>query len=82
MGICEQVRFVLLHLWDQLEQGVREQCSDGERDEISQDSGEKDLLSTGHDEDAKEGGKVNQCNTAETKTPHCKQEEKRASLPK
>lgn len=50
----------LLHLWDELEERVREQRSNGQRDEVSEHAAEKHPLRARQDEDSQERGQVNQ----------------------
>lgn len=64
-------RDVLPHLWDELEERVREQRADGERDEKHEHPAEKGLLGTRNDEDPQQGGRVNHGHTEKTKAPHC-----------
>lgn len=67
----ERGRDVLPHLWDELEERVREQRADGERDEKQEHPAEKGLLGTRNDEDSEQGGHVNHGHTEKTKAPHC-----------
>lgn len=62
---------VLLHLWDELEERVREQRSNGQGDEVCEHTAEKCFLRARQDEDSQERGQVNQRNTEEAKAPHC-----------
>lgn len=62
---------VLLHLWDELEKGVREQRSNGQGDEVSEHTAEKRFLRARQDQDSQERGQVNQRDTEEPKAPHC-----------
>lgn len=50
---------VLLHLWDELEERVREQGSNGQGDEVSEHTAEKRFLRARQDEDSQERGQVN-----------------------
>lgn len=47
---------VLLHLWDELEERVRKQRSNGQGDEVSEHTAEKCLLRARQDEDSQERG--------------------------
>lgn len=49
----------LLHLWDELEERVREQRSNGQGDEVSEHTAEKRFLCARQDEDSQERGQVN-----------------------
>lgn len=51
---------VLLHLWDELEECVREQRSNGQGDEVSEHTAEKRFLRARQDQDSQERGQVNQ----------------------
>lgn len=51
---------VLLHLWDELEECVREQRSNGQGDEVSEHTAEKRFLRAWQDQDSQERGQVNQ----------------------
>lgn len=51
---------VLLHLWDELEERVREQRSNGQGDEVCEHTAEKCFLRARQDEDSQERGQVNQ----------------------
>lgn len=51
---------VLLHLWDELEERVREQRSNGQGDEVSEHTAEKCFLRARQDEDSQQRGQVNQ----------------------
>lgn len=51
---------VLLHLWDELEERVREQRSNGQGDEVREHAAEKRFLRARQDEDSQERGQVNQ----------------------
>lgn len=51
---------VLLHLWDELEERVREQRSNGQGDEVSEHTAEKRFLRAWQDQDSQERGQVNQ----------------------
>lgn len=62
---------VLLHLWDELEERVREQRSNGQGDEVSEHAAEKRFLRARQDEGSQQRGQVNQGHTEETKAPHC-----------
>lgn len=62
---------VLPHLWDELEERVREQSSDGERDEVSEHATEKRSLRARHHEGSQERGQVNHRDTEEPEAPHC-----------
>lgn len=55
-----RARSVLLHLWDELEERVREQRSNGQGDEVSEHTAEKRFLHAGQDEGSQERGQVNQ----------------------
>lgn len=55
----ERGRDFLPHLWDELEERVREQRADGECDEKREDPAEKRLLGTRYNEDSEQGGHVN-----------------------
>lgn len=50
---------MLPHLWDELEERVREQRADGEGDEKREDPAEKRLLGARDDEESEQGGHVN-----------------------
>lgn len=50
---------VVLHLWDELEERVREQRSNGQGDEVSEHTAEKRFLRARQDEDSQERGQVN-----------------------
>lgn len=51
---------VLLHLWDELEECVREQRSNGQGDEVSEHTAEKRFLRAWQDQGSQERGQVNQ----------------------
>ena len=51
---------LLLHLWDELEERVREQRSNGQGDEVSEHTAEKRFLRARQDEHSQERGQVNQ----------------------
>lgn len=55
-----RARSVLLHLWDELEERVREQRSNGQGDEVSEHTAEKRFLCARQDEGSQERGQVNQ----------------------
>ena len=71
---------VLLHLWDELEERVRQQSSNGQGDEVSEHAAEKRSLCAGQDEDSQERGQVNQRDTEKATAPHCGQEQTRAVI--
>ena len=50
---------VLLHLWDELEECIREQRPDGQGDEVHEHTAEKCFLCARQDEDSQERGQVN-----------------------
>lgn len=67
---CELV----LHLWYQLQQSIRQQRADGQGNEIDKHSSEDRPLYAWGKEDTQERGQADHGDCHESKTPDCKQE--------